>query len=96
MSSRQMRWVNFLADFNFDIKYVCGEDNSVADALSRMPDDTPTAGLAACTLAYTRSPPATSPPANLVATAMLSISADKEFINRIKAGYLDDDFCKKL
>lgn len=35
LSKKQLRWQEFLADFNFTIKYVRGEDNTVADALSR-------------------------------------------------------------
>ena len=52
LSSRQNRWAMFRADFDFDIVYIRGEDNSAADALSRMPDDVPSAGYAACALAY--------------------------------------------
>jgi hypothetical protein len=37
LSRRQARWQELLADFDFTIKYVKGEDNSVADALSHMP-----------------------------------------------------------
>ncbi|KAG5725083.1 hypothetical protein E4T56_gene10298 [Termitomyces sp. T112] len=36
MSQRQSRWAMFLADFDFEIVYIQGEDNSAADALSRM------------------------------------------------------------
>ena len=35
LNSRQARWMEFLARFNFDITYVKGETNLVADALSR-------------------------------------------------------------
>lgn len=34
LSKKQLQWQEFLADFNFSIKYVCGEDNTVADVLS--------------------------------------------------------------
>ena len=37
LSRRQARWQEFLAEYDFDIRYVRGEDNTVADALSRMP-----------------------------------------------------------
>lgn len=92
MSTRQKRWADTLADFDFEIKYVRGEDNCAADALSRMPDDTPSAGYAACALAHTRSPPAR----RTRVAAVLDISADAEFINRIKAGYLTDEFAKQV
>ncbi|KAF9021042.1 hypothetical protein BDZ89DRAFT_891597, partial [Hymenopellis radicata] len=35
LSSRQMRWMEYLARFDFDINYVKGVNNKVADALSR-------------------------------------------------------------
>ena len=35
LSSRQSRWMEYLSRFNFDIRYVKGELNKVADALSR-------------------------------------------------------------
>lgn len=35
-SGRLSRWLDFLADYDFDIKYVPGELNGAADALSRM------------------------------------------------------------
>jgi hypothetical protein len=46
----------YLADFDYNITYIQGEDNTAADALSRMPDSPPDAMLAACAIAYTRSP----------------------------------------
>jgi hypothetical protein len=39
LSSRQARWMEFLARFNLDITYVKGESNLVADALSRYYDN---------------------------------------------------------
>jgi hypothetical protein len=38
LSGRQSRWKDVIADFNFDIEYVVGKDNVVADGLSRRPD----------------------------------------------------------
>ena len=35
LSSRQARWMEYLSRFDFDIRYVKGETNKVADALSR-------------------------------------------------------------
>ncbi|KAG9217547.1 hypothetical protein CCMSSC00406_0008474 [Pleurotus cornucopiae] len=35
LSKKQLQWQEFLADFNFSIKYIGGEDNTVADALSQ-------------------------------------------------------------
>ena len=38
LSRRQARWQEFLAEYDFKIVYVKGEENTVADALSRMPE----------------------------------------------------------
>ena len=35
LSSRQTRWMEYIARFNADIVYVKGEENKVADCLSR-------------------------------------------------------------
>ena len=39
LSCRQARWMEFLSQYDGKIVYVKGENNSVADALSRLPDD---------------------------------------------------------
>lgn len=39
LSRRQCRWQEFLSQYNFDIIYIKGEDNCMADALSRIPED---------------------------------------------------------
>ena len=39
LSRRQARWQEFLAEYDFEIIYVKGEENTVADALSRMPEE---------------------------------------------------------
>jgi hypothetical protein len=92
MSRRQMRWSMYLADFDYDITYIRGEDNTAADALSRMPDATPNPLLAACALAYTRSPSRRQ----MAALATLDISADESLLMDIISGYQDDEFAKQL
>lgn len=91
MSRRQMRWSMYLADFDYNIIYIRGEDNTAADALSRMPDDAPTPALAACALAYTRSPPRSA-----AALTLLDISADATLLEEIIEGYKHDDFALQL
>ena len=35
LSNRQVQWIEFLAQFDYDITYIKGKTNLVADALSR-------------------------------------------------------------
>jgi hypothetical protein len=35
LNDRQRRWLEFLSEYDFDIKHIKGEENKVADALSR-------------------------------------------------------------
>ena len=42
LSLRQTRWVEKLAEFDYNIEYQEGKKNVVADALSRRPDHRPT------------------------------------------------------
>ena len=37
LSRRQVQWMEFMSQFNAKIVYIKGEDNTVADALSRLP-----------------------------------------------------------
>jgi hypothetical protein len=37
LSRRQLRWQEFLSQYDMSITYIRGEDNTVADALSRLP-----------------------------------------------------------
>ena len=41
MSNRQIRWWEYISRFNFEVLYVPGEQNKVADALSRMYQNVP-------------------------------------------------------
>jgi len=35
MNARQARWLDFLSEYDFEIKHIKGKENKVADALSR-------------------------------------------------------------
>lgn len=82
----------YLADFDYKLTYIQGEDNTAADALSRMPDAPPNSMLAACALAHTRSP---SRPRELAA-ATLDITTDESLLRDITAGYQEDEFAQQL
>ena len=90
MSRQQMRWSMYTADFDYNITYICGEENTTADALSHMPDAIPDACLAACAIAYTRSAPKT------LAGSMLNIAADQSLLNTIITSYETNPFAKQL
>jgi hypothetical protein len=47
----------YMADFDYNITYIRGKDNTAAYALSRMPDATPDACLVACAITYTCNAP---------------------------------------
>jgi hypothetical protein len=53
LSRRQARWQEFLAEYDFEVVYVKGGENTVADALSRMPEggeETPKTAAAVLTV----------------------------------------------
>ena len=56
LSWRQAQWQEFLAEYDFEIVYVKGEENTVADALSRMPDEGEGFGAVAATLTVSADP----------------------------------------
>src|SRR6202790_199921 len=90
MSRRQMRWSMYMADFDYNITYIRGEDNTAADALSRMPDTTPDACLAACMIVYTCNAPTTH------AAGILNIAAEQSLLDAIITGYETDSFARQL
>ena len=56
LSQQQAWWQEFLAEYNFEIVYVKGEENTVADALSHMPDEGEGFGAVAVTLTVSADP----------------------------------------
>jgi len=84
LSRRQCRWQEFLAQYDYKIIYIKGEDNTVADVLSCLPND-PT---------FDHELP--SGIDDVLLAAVFSISGDASLLADIKNGYNEDPFCEKL
>ena len=65
------------------ITYIRGEDNTVVDALSRLPPD--------CFPDEIEDPPVPN-----TINAILNIATDESILKSIKAGYQADEFCKRV
>lgn len=96
LSRRQARWLEELSQFDMTISYIRGEDNTVADALSRLPDD-PLEEVedfdpneVPCWQAWLARHPVAS------VQSSLEISADNRLLESIIEGYANDDFCRKF
>jgi hypothetical protein len=86
LSRRQLQWQEYLSQYEMTIVYIRGEDNTIADALSRMPPD-----------AYDDEKEVKLHEAWKVPIgAVLSIASDERVLKTIKEGYKEDDFCRKL
>jgi hypothetical protein len=79
LSRRQLRWQEFLSQYDLTITYIRGEDNTVADALSRLPPNCFTDELDPNSI-----------------NAVLSIATDESILKKIKIGYTEDEFCKRV
>lgn len=96
LSRRQARWQEYLAQFDFSIQYIKGEDNIVADALSRTACDTPAplveqTKMFSCAVTALSSPGVCAP-----APYHLRLAADPSWLDKIRSGYNVDKYCAKL
>lgn len=83
LSRRQARWTEVLADFDLNFVYIKGEDNSVADALSRkMIDDHPEVDQVTI--------------ASIAALTEFGSHLSDALKEDIIAGYESDEFCKNF
>lgn len=82
LSHRQVRWQEELSQYEFEIQYIPGDTNTVADALSRR--------------AHADLPESDLINSSTIIATTLAISTDEEFVKLIKNGYKDDTFCAKL
>ncbi|POW11484.1 hypothetical protein PSTT_05277 [Puccinia striiformis] len=84
LSRRQARWTELLADFDLNFEYIRGEDNSVADALSRkdIPDD----------------PPSVNPASIACIAGLVELGTEiaDSLKKRVIAGYAGDPYCLSL
>jgi hypothetical protein len=81
LSRRQLRWQEYMSQYEILITYIKGENNTVADALSRIPPD-----------AF----PEEKAPGEGMISSVLSIALNNEFLGKIKGGYKSDPFCIKI
>jgi hypothetical protein len=93
LSRRQARWMEHLSQFDMSIHYIRGEDNTVADALSRLPLDN--AEDAPDDIDVADSPLRLNCWLNgkIVCNATLAISMDQSFLDNVREGYSHNDFC---
>ncbi len=110
LSRRQARWQEFLGQYDFKIQYLKGSENSVADALSRLPPDSavPDSGpplpfpVAAMRLLRRASRslvslrPPIIPATPVAPVRALSAASDPAWLIRIRNGYADDRWCRRL
>lgn len=85
-----------MSQYDFTINYIRGEDNMVADALSRLPVDSASDPVPDVDPEEQQQPLWSSWMQTSSVNSILHISADKLFLSQLKAGYLDDAFCKKF
>ena len=52
LNARLARWLEFLCEFDFEIKYIKGKENKVANVLSRKVQEMHVASLSICQLDF--------------------------------------------
>lgn len=87
LSHCQLRWQEFLSQYECTINYIKGEDNTMADTLSRLPSNTFLDELA---------PEPHVAWSGKSANTVLRVATDMAVLEEIIAGYKTDSFCIKL
>jgi hypothetical protein len=100
LSRRQARWQEFMAQFDMRIIYIKGEDNTVADALSRLPNEDVEKSDELSRLADNEEHGTDKEPWGAWSarpTASVSVvEMDKSVLKGVREGYEKDEFCKKI
>jgi hypothetical protein len=86
LSSRQARWLDLIAQYDFDIEYIEGASNVVADGLSRRPDHKSNIDVLALSLAMFKHETTPAPRMNTIT----SILADIHDAYRQDASYMQE------
>ena len=81
LSQRQLRWQELMSQYELNITYIPSDDNTVANALSRLPDET-------------AAPTDLHAVWNASINATSCITTDLSVLEAIKTGYATDDFCQ--
>ena len=91
LNKRQVRWYEFLSEFNFEIIYRKGSENGRADALSRREDLKPDVEINEAAL-LTQNGSGNLELSSKWLEATWMVEPDQEWITKIKAAYQDDEF----
>jgi hypothetical protein len=83
LSRRQLRWQEYMSQYDMSLIYMQGADNTVADALSRLPPE------------VFQGESKEQKDQNGV-NVVLRVSAEESFLRAIKQGYTTDEFCQKV
>ena len=91
LSRRQQRWVELLAEYDFNIEYQEGKKNVVADALSRRPDHRPPTDTTS-----ESAPSSSSPALDINALTEAIVVSSPDLLARLKASYVTDPLCQSI
>ncbi len=96
LSRRQAHWMELMSQYDFSISYICGEDNTVADALSCLPVTEPEPVSDADPNEVQLNNWSQWSGSDSSVNAVLNIEIHKHILDDIKLGYTEDPFCKKF